>query len=93
MSPAEMLRDAVRLAAAGDAHAAEAMFRSILEKEIPAAMRGDALDGLGKLLSAQKRLEEAEKIFEEEIVILAGEQGTSHPRTAMAMHNLGSGLI
>lgn len=82
------LNDARTLFSNGKAAEAESLYRSLLHPDLPAGGNILVLDGLGRCLHAQGRLEEAEGLFRESMRLLEELFGPDHPHVAGALQNL-----
>ena len=76
------LNEARMFFAEGKALAAEKIYRDLLKPDLPAGGRVLVLDGLGRCLHIQGRLEEAETFFRESLRFLSGENVKRPQRSA-----------
>ena len=74
--------------AEGKALAAEKIYRDLLKPDLPAGGRVLVLDGLGRCLHIQGRLEEAETFFRESLRFLEELFGPNHIHVAGGLQNL-----
>lgn len=82
------LNEARAFFAEGKAPAAEKLYRDLLTPDLPAGGRILVLDGLGRCLHVQGRLEEAETFFRESLRILEDLFGPDHIHVAGGLQNL-----
>ena len=76
------LNEARMFFAEGKALAAEKIYRDLLKPDLPAGGRVLVLDGLGRCLHIQGRLEEAETFFRESLRFLEELFGPNHIHVA-----------
>lgn len=84
----QRLNDARTLFSAGKPAQAESLYRELLQPDLPAGGNILVLDGLGRCLHAQGRLEEAEELFRQSLDLLEDFFGHDHPHVAGALQNL-----
>ena len=82
------LNEARMFFAEGKALAAEKIYRDLLKPDLPAGGRVLVLDGLGRCLHIQGRLEEAETFFRESLRFLEELFGPNHIHVAGGLQNL-----
>lgn len=82
------LSEARMFFAEGKALAAEKIYRDLLKPDLPTGGRVLVLDGLGRCLHIQGRLEEAEAFFRESLRLLEELFGPNHIHVAGGLQNL-----